>query len=116
MLGNGFDLAHGLKTGYKDFLREYVRGASFVGIKVDDDDFLKKILENQSLRGWVDIEQEYYDELKKIVSSPSNSEQRIKRLHKSFGQMQETLEAYLNGIQSGIGNREKVFENFLMKP
>ena len=45
------------------------------------------------------------------MSSPSNSEQRIKRLHKSFGQMQETLEAYLNGIQPGIGNREKVFEN-----
>lgn len=110
MLGNGFDRAHGLKTSYKDFLSTYTGTLSREG-GLKSDEFLNRILGNQSLKGWVDIEQEYYDELKSIVFSHSNSEERIKLLHKSFGQMQEYLQSYLSVIEDDLVNCDKVFQD-----
>lgn len=162
IIGNGFDLAHGLLTSYKDFINdfwrnlktEYKNGTYSKFIFIDDsrcsildrsyqcfNDFKEnlKIYSNRypsevsldsktssligkegtfknkpvvefknsffliinlkdSLNNWVDIENEYYKELKKIVNKNKDENQRfieIKKLHKEFDEVKELLEIYL---------------------
>lgn len=49
LIGNGFDLAHGLKTSYEDFLVDYIKGL----IKSGKSDELTNIVINQ--KGYYDI-------------------------------------------------------------
>ncbi|AOZ99307.1 AbiH family protein [Flavobacterium commune] len=133
IIGNGFDLAHGLPTSYRDFINDYWRGIKdsnhndeftsftfntkieFENIKNIDciskqfialdenvkfseaeiyheygnniltgkyprahilnykNDFFR-LINQKAIENWVDIENEYYRELKKIVvSKPENS-------------------------------------------
>ena len=159
IIGNGFDLAHGLPTSYKHFIDDYWKKGcctngsrkiyyndNFVEITcelggmyntldyeaIDNINsynelrifverkkeigygyfvvdfknlFFKKICEN-SIENWVDIENEYYRELKKIVKSASNFEnkkQRVIGLNKEFEQVKDLLEIYL---------KEKVEEQY----
>lgn len=154
LIGNGFDLAHGLKTRYKDFIddfwekekqkviigiqnnsiyrpfyyeNEYIRieahgtvphllrNVSMFGgytwfqslhdsgikslpeyesektiIKYKNT-FLKKISEMNSLENWVDIENEYYDELKQYYKDLNS----IKSIHDDFQKIQGLLINYL---------------------
>lgn len=85
LIGNGFDLAHGLKTRYEDFINWYLdhrtdnSGILYTekirdyDISIDYTDmglihktmreyspFLKTILKRVATKGWVDIENEYY--------------------------------------------------------
>ena len=159
IIGNGFDLAHGLPTSYKHFIDDYWKKGcctngsrkiyyndNFVEITcelggmyntldyeaIDNINsynelrifverkkeigygyfvvdfknlFFKKICEN-SIENWVDIENEYYRELKKIVKSASNFENKkqiVIGLNKEFEQVKDLLEIYL---------KEKVEEQY----
>jgi hypothetical protein len=153
IIGNGFDLAHGLPTSYKDFIDNYWKEACKIGInkkiEYDNDNFVKlscelgsmyndldheafnniksykelmilvernkekgygyydvkfknsffKIICQNSIENWVDIENEYYKKLKIIVklASLSNKEKRTQTiiLNQEFEQIRSLLEKYL---------------------
>lgn len=158
IVGNGFDLAHGLPTSYKDFIDDYWKGilgadhvdefVSFQNIgklfKFDsvnnledlannimqNDDKIKfsdaeiyrefgnnmsgkyprahilnykntffRLINQKSIQNWVDIENEYYKELKKIVKAPSleleAKKEKVVVLHNEFEQVKKLLEEYL---------------------
>ena len=70
LIGNGFDLAHGLRTSYKHFIDDYWKRKSILIAKTDshiykDDDFSMTINEGESLsKHWspfCDKIQSYYD-------------------------------------------------------
>lgn len=175
LVGNGFDLAHGLPTSYKDFLNDFWSNfennldSSIVkeiiqidysyngyfnyannriesfddlssnlknycnddGFIFDDDffqardklknifkfknDFFKTINLKNSIENWVDIENEYYLQLKKIVNLPkldvSKSDEKqltfkkekILKLNQEFEEVKNLLIKYL---------REKVIQKF----
>ncbi len=167
IIGNGFDLAHGLPTSYKDFIDDYWKGirdtghidefVSFEEISqhlifesvnnlgdlankiMQSDDYIKfseaeiyreygnnrsgkyprvhilnyknsffKLINQKSIQNWVDIENEYYRSLKKIIKSEcldiSKSkdywidEQKIQveKLNLEFQQVKNLLEKYLS--------------------
>lgn len=152
IIGNGFDLAHGLPTSYKDFIDDYWRGVCKTKerkLEYDNDNFVKlscelgsmysdldfeafnntrsykelmtlvernkekgygyfevnfknsffKIICDNSIENWVDIENEYYNKLKIIVklASLSNREKKAQTiiLNKEFEQVKNLLEKYL---------------------
>jgi hypothetical protein len=162
IIGNGFDLAHGLPTSYKDFIDDYWESACKTKerrkLEYDDDHFVKlscdlgsmysdldceafnnitsykelmtlvkrnrengygyfdvsfrnsffKIICDNSIENWVDIENQYYYQLKKIIKSESldtsktneywSNEQRIQveKLNMELEQVKNLLEKYLN--------------------
>lgn len=79
IIGNGFDLAHGLPTRYGDFLDSVKRGSDFYNFLIADDHFNIKIfnrVHNSAVfkhmkaqrkfnDGWIDFE----NELKEIINS-----------------------------------------------
>lgn len=154
IIGNGFDLAHGLPTSYKDFINHYWRNVVKVGYhflisnyteyednliktnvnlsgfdfygrqdlleeynnissyadfkeftsKYDCDEKTKdkvnfknglfgKINELHSTQNWVDIENEYYSQLKALAKSNSNI--KVKKLNEEFKDVKKLLEEYL---------------------
>lgn len=166
IIGNGFDLAHGLPTSYRDFiddfwisfkenckndlynqivatndaydgyykqygevinfndfklkLEEYCKNNgyrfykdlfvathNFVDVFRFKNDFFLKI-NNESIDKWVDIENLYYSELKKIVKSKcldvgkteeywkKEQSKKVKKLNEEFEQVKNLLEKYLN--------------------
>lgn len=157
LIGNGFDLAHGLKTSYADFIYWYWKQrlnsmltedsavsedclckleikntkdcASWFNffvshslrdlmtrewkyppfeiisaIKDNTDDFSVKcskffetILQSIETRGWVDIENDYYQLLKKCTGS-ENCSYTVKELNEQLAFLQEKLVEYLRSI------------------
>lgn len=144
LVGNGFDLAHGLKTSYRDFITDYwmkiieqwkadeygnlfIDGIdiavtskgddkSFHGKKCDIQSycdlkelinkygfwkltFKNKLLQRiseSSIANWVDIEQEYYDQLKKCLKQDeANGRLAIKKLNDDLSQIENLLVEYL---------------------
>ena len=176
IIGNGFDLAHGLPTSYKDFIDDYWRGItdathnddfiSFENIsqyfkfdKVDNlqglanyimqhDENIKfsdaeiyteygnnvrtgkhprrqilnyknnffRLINQKSIENWVDIENEYYRELKIIVKSTSINIEDKKRkaiiLNNEFEQIKNLLEIYLNKIDKIQNTNNSILKYF----
>jgi hypothetical protein len=165
LIGNGFDLAHGLKTSYKDFIHGYLRKAyeqAYVDHKYQDDfiivqrdlrypDFprgvsgyldkyfendTQKLIKNQPLyegRGdpaifsiqfistffnrivtncidnnWVDIENEFYEDLKNILHVKVQYQKLplLKELNNAMKFLIEHLEEYLGTIATKKHNPE----------
>lgn len=171
ILGNGFDLAHGLPTSYKDFLNdfwknlktEYPNDTYSKFLFIDDgrysildksyqsfknfteslksyserysgevsfdnekssligkkgafinkpvvefkNSFFLAINKKDSINNWVDIENQYYQELKKIVKENDDEDKRlikVKKLHKEFDDIKALLKNYL---------KEKVHQEYL---
>jgi hypothetical protein len=183
LIGNGFDLAHGLPTSYKDFInhfweninskhetelyknfiflnpefRGFLEEAEIVGFKsflnqlkrysqkysigtgrvkpfsTDEkdifyfvNDFLRSVVMKQHIQNWVDIENEYYQSLKKIVGQQKTKvidtletdEQFAKRkkrevlkLNEEFDQVKKLLENYLFRKVSEYYHFDKVVDN-----
>ena len=65
ILGNGFDLAHCLKTRYKDFLDYYLQKDKTEKLK---NVWLYHFVNKQKQLGdkWIDLEEEIYNVIKKI--------------------------------------------------
>lgn len=185
--GNGFDLAHGLKTSYRDFIDDYW-GNVLVSIwspyfqKIDKDfgtlhtpepyndefvhiytrsgkskinnphfntqgnsqyselcryikmaskqedniapyfeiknDFLGLISNRCALINWVDIENEYYSELKSLLEGLTVDERsaKIKKLNTEFDAVKILLEQYLTKVaaQSELEAYQSISKEFLM--
>lgn len=187
LIGNGFDLAHGLKTGYKDFTDSYWTDYGlkiyngyerwqtssygtvnlrpykddFVSFQVKDKnvpvpyklgpscevenpyselcDFLNNVNENSyritghltfknkffehisnqcALLNWVDIENEYYEALKKLLKTDNAQarSQSVKKLNEEFNAVKELLEKYLTEVsQSEVDAKESISNAFKAK-
>jgi len=161
IIGNGFDMAHGLKTSYMDFINWYwdQRVNTFVGntTKISEDSLCKLIIKDkediscwnvfafnnsyffkdifhkerysgseiiqyikdnpkafsiecsplfgtilQSIesKGWVDIENDYYQLLKKCINNPQCG-YTIKELNQQLAFLQNKLVEYLNTVGTG---------------
>jgi hypothetical protein len=154
LIGNGFDLAHGLLTSYTHFLDDYWRRKSDkiakepsshyedADIRIDmskgkpwtqcwnpsskpinsyydfkenmykvqevcgnpwsffqyNNKFLEKITGKSSLTNWVDIEEEYYTELKNCI----NGENNIDNLNQDFELIKNELRDYLRKINGKL--------------
>lgn len=70
ILGNGFDLAHDLKTSYKDFL-EYCTHANLQE-DLKTNLWLKHFITRQNELGdtWIDLENEIYNVIKNLIKLP----------------------------------------------
>ena len=74
VIGNGFDLAHGLKTSYKDFLeachkmslQEPIEGKTDYKKLCDCNLWMKHFITRQKQLGntWIDLENEIYTVIK----------------------------------------------------
>jgi len=164
LIGNGFDLAHGLKTSYNDFILSYINGCfteAWTKYNYDDDSiairrtavmnefpissfrdlsqylnhfyttgylpllrnmeidfkssrykpffevkvkrpFLEHLLLNCGTSQWVDIENEFYHQLKLILHSQLNDDKsvRLRELNDSLASIIVRLEIYLNGLET----------------
>lgn len=160
LIGNGFDLAHGLKTSYAHFINWYwdQRVAGFIHVngyvstdllctfeeisedrmywsvryqycfqhllhplkgeekatgkdiidaiieakdifKVTFSPFFERIIKSIETKGWVDIENEYYELLKEFALK-EDSEEKTKELNAHLHFLQEKLIEYLNEINA----------------
>ena len=156
LIGNGFDLAHGLKTRYEDFINWYwenwgvrllhgmnrTETDSLCTFKINDgievsnwayafgwyyqrknplipwdpnvviqiakedtkfcnfsmSPFLERITKSIKTKGWVDIENEYYELLKQYVLK-NKPEPQIEALNTQLHSLQEELVEYLKSIE-----------------
>jgi hypothetical protein len=143
LIGNGFDLAHGLETSYRSFIddlwREKLKKHQTQINYVDDDihieglkfyrnsllpkfidtygdlekynekrsindgrlivkchnSFLEKITLKKQLTNWVDVENEYFKELLKLVNNTTDNESEIIKLNQDFSSIKVLLENYI---------------------
>ena len=161
LIGNGFDLAHGLKTRYEDFINWYCdqRVYGFVGnlsdissdslcsfqdlrhqvwnvnafangfnlnnakgkdivdhliksneyFKTTMSPFFENIYKSIETKGWVDIENEYYDLLKKYAIKESATD-NLHELNIQLQYVQSRLTEYLIGCQQGANIISKIVE------
>lgn len=159
IIGNGFDIAHGLKTSYTDFINWYwdkrIEGLIGVQSNVSEDclckltiiqnrsdfscwnefmylnsyfkdrngnrtcsgyevikelrnrtyyfsvvysQFLDTIMHSMEAKGWVDIEYDYYQLLKKYTED-TDCDNKIKELNEQLAFLQEKLVEYLNTLE-----------------
>ena len=165
IIGNGFDMAHGLKTSYMDFINWYWdrRVDAFVGntsnvsedclckltikdnpnfscwngfafensyfkdtrgnktysgyevitelqkypdiFSVNTTPFFETILQSIETKGWVDIEYDYYQLLKRTTEK-TDCGYTIKELNEQLGFLQELLVEYLRSIDTPPCNNE----------
>ncbi len=120
IIGNGFDLAHGLKTSYDEYITNLItqceNGKSHL---VTCDDFKEISSPEISFQGlmfpsgfhaslflthlfgsmksrltsnWCDIEQDYFDQINEDIN---NWPHRIKEINKGFNEVKKDLEDYL---------------------
>lgn len=167
LIGNGFDLAHGLKTSYADFVNWYwqqrIEKLASEGSRTSDDglcSFEMKVqavwgylisftnketkaedairyMENQGwcsihkhsllarittsieTKGWVDIENEYYELLKQCAFPHPGiyvQEPSIEALNKQLRKLQELLVEYLTEVYSKKPNKIKNIETAIYSP
>ena len=175
LIGNGFDLAHDLKTGYKDFIEWYweQRVLSFIDnrtmlssdplftirsltntfnqiaysesvddlnrterinllVKIETDtreykvsysDFYRGIKDSIEQKGWVDIEYEYYKQLKKYCLSPYQSihfdkdvPKELKSLNDQLYYLKIKLIEYLSKTCNDISRMNCEIKNLLYEP
>jgi len=158
LIGNGFDLAHGLETSYKHFidwlwndLAKKLKDNNRTTWNYEDDIFVAEgrinysiegntdfenlllskenggikfrtknsffeiITQKSSLKNWVDIEEEYYQQLTQIVQNYERDKEgiAIKKLNENFEIIKQKLEEYLSKVLnnkiSKIENMDSVF-------
>lgn len=172
LIGNGFDLAHGLKTSYQDFINWYwqqrVRSLrttyssvvqdplcaweitrnqyfrqwsefAFTHIKsnmsikdvlngIEESDFIhvsrcpffQQICYNIETKGWVDIENEYYELLKLcIFEGKYGQEERVnnvKVIHEQLAYLQQKLIEYLSTLSIDEKLLRPSIQDFIYSP
>jgi len=159
LIGNGFDLAHGLKTRYEDFINWYceIRFYGLIGnlsdissdilcsfqdlrhqvwnvnahgfnlnnakgkdivdyliknkecFKTTMSPFFEKIYKSIETKGWVDIENEYYDLLKKYTIEES-AKDNLHDLNLQLKYVQSRLTEYLVRCQQGADIISEIWE------
>ena len=61
IIGNGFDLAHNLKTSYKDFKEHILERPDEYGSLKRTDNFLLRFFMNNDYELWSDVEVVYFN-------------------------------------------------------
>lgn len=145
LIGNGFDLAHGMKTSYKSFIDDYwsntiteiqnstsnkpfendeirithspstfLRGNTFKDLEKAIKEyqtklefknrFLREITDKSYLNNWVDVENEYYDLLKKSYATVNykKEEYNVKQLNIDFAEIKSKLRIYLRTVEKAF--------------
>ena len=174
LIGNGFDLAHGLKTRYENFINWYwderlhnitteqtfvseddlcslkilaesgfeswfsfsyhnsffkdpykndwrISGKNFIEqikkhpnkFDITYSSFFERIIKGIETKGWVDIENEYYQLLKRCSEDPDRS-YNIKELNGQLAYLQGRLVDYLRSI--GTNQYKKELHNPMIEP
>lgn len=111
IIGNGFDLFHGLNTSYKDFLT-YLDNCPF---DVEASTIIKQAYQELEDKNWTDIETIYYKELLICFGDPETrrhlgqeiDEEDIKDLNKDLDVIKRHLATYL-----GTQNQNQIVPNF----
>jgi len=140
IIGNGFDLAHGLKSNYPSFIKELTNsllsdGNDIFKSKFTDitnyeqlveslnsntralrlqqkDRFLGLLLKDMALKNWCDIEEVYFQQLLQIAFSGTDFDGVID-LHQQFNKLKIKLQDYLlNESESKKSNKIDQYENF----
>jgi hypothetical protein len=84
-----------------EFINEYNKQNRLNRFQLNfENDFFKQISEQCSFKNWLDIENKYYEELKKILSDEDTSRRnaRVKRLNKELKAVEELLEDHLTKV------------------
>lgn len=89
IIGNGFDLNLGLKTGYRDFLNS----KHFADLIDNENRLCVYLRDRQLLKHWIDIE----NELKEYARNSKRSE--LIYFQKEFGSLSYALMQYLNSVR-----------------
>jgi len=140
IIGNGFDLAHGLKTSYHDFIRHSIEekqnnvsycnklfpkkryqdydsfmtnikvNSAFTGIK---NHLLLEILRKEAIENWCDIEGVYFQILNETKNRKGNYS-NIKKLNDDFQDIKDCLGKYLLEEQKKFKSIE-TYHTFLNK-
>jgi hypothetical protein len=168
IVGNGFDLAHEVKTSYEDFLNwvktkkvensdEYLEhiyspiqdiylGTNTPKVSVFlkrrhiepknlyeyisnhkeyklvyKNKFLEHLINKQNLKNWVDIEEEYFNELKIRFHNYQNYEKSksivsLTKLNQEFAQIKNYLEEYLCTENEKVITVKENLKNSIIKP
>ena len=121
LIGNGFDKAHGLMTGYKDFIDdlsaqvnthddmwseimaiEKTENVDFKDLMENENNFKNKffyaVKKDLNVQNWVDVEKVYCDELVVCMKNAGKTNQKgytIKELNQEFGFLEKKLKEYL---------------------
>jgi len=154
IIGNGFDLAHGLKTSYKNFLdwyfstayNKYLESATYKdllieivptyippgGVKLREvlptedilarikstygrveykSDFFKQLTQKLSTQSWVDIEREYFRNLKLHFKNnvEESRQMNVRKLNWEFNYLIGKLAEYIDGINKQIPAAKSLF-------
>lgn len=152
LIGNGFDLAHGMKTSYKNFIDDFWKNKceeiknqkdnqfedDFIKFNVPLDKAKRKTLvdfksvkninakgynlcfkntflfdlsDKNSLKNWVDIEDEYYQKLKEF--SEKGEKLKLLKLNKEIQQISELLAEYLKRVEDNFD--KSLYQNKIQK-
>lgn len=123
IIGNGFDMAHGMKTDYTSFLRAIIQKCLLsrksidnlidynsipinlrrVEVKQDlkeykgaiNSPFLKRVLVNQNEPNWCDLEDAYFDYVLNVIIGDAKCNTLIDNFHSEFAAIIKELESYL---------------------
>jgi len=126
LIGNGFDLAHGLKTGYKDFIDDFcvqvetndemwglvmktekTKTVNFETLLENEENFKNKffyaVKKDLNIQNWVDVEKVYYNELVNCMKNAEKNKEKnthpdytISHLNEEFGFFEKRLKDYLS--------------------
>lgn len=122
IIGNGFDLAHDLKTSYPDFKADVKKnGEKYDLPHIISHNYLLQSLLNDEFDLWSDIEVTYFDILTNFNDRAYLQKhyrdvrlyKNIKELNDSFDKIKKYLEIYLTEIEQSfakIRNYEKIFQ------
>jgi len=123
IIGNGFDLAHDLKTNYTDFKSDIKEHPEKYEILSINNNLLLASLLNGDKELWSDIESAYFDILVHIKDrvylqnnySPVNRYTTVKHMNDDFEKIKEALCLYLLSQEknfSPIVNYQNLFNEF----
>ncbi len=96
IIGNGFDLNLGIKTGYTDFIQ-----SEYFNSLIDSGNHLAKYLsEKHKLENWIDVENEL-----KNYSNEQDNKEIIEKYETNFENLSAALMKYLNNLDYSYINQ-----------
>lgn len=115
IIGNGFDLACGLKSSYKDFLDNYLKSISSTDSKM----YWEKYFQNMSYLNssnddytWTDIETQIFTQLQNVEFIIEN-ELLKNRFYENKDELVRKIEISLNGSNSNL-NFDSLLQTFYL--
>jgi len=109
IIGNGFDLAHDMKTSYNHFIESSDRTQN----DIINNQLFEILIKEKNLRNWCDIEQIYFEQLDINNSNSYYNSEEIEKLNKEFDIVKRYLSNYLKTQEKEakfIESYRKMFE------